>query len=202
MRNLECDPSTLVGPIDERVVADIDRRYPLPADFLAYMKACHGGRPKVGAFKVGSKTGHIELFLTLLDQESDLPPPFRPHFGVSSWDERALNSIRYLLDYEHATHRALFGKLLPFAALLAGMHLDCCYVDLLCLDYRENRSKPPVVLWVAAQANTALMNWEDLPIEEQFDAEENIKSVPWDDFLIPLAPDFAAFIEMLRPVTE
>src|SRR5262249_36313837 len=105
----------------------------------------------------------------------------------------------YLKHYEHSTSRALFSGLLPFAALQAGMCLDRAYVDLLCFDYRVKRKKPPVVLWLADQANSAYISWERLPFDEQFDENENFKSVPWDDFVVPVAPDFAFFAAMLYP---
>jgi hypothetical protein len=200
MRDLECEPSTLVGPVDPRVVRDFQERYPLDSDFLAYMNSCHGGVPKIGAFEIESNRYQIGMFLTLFDEKSDLPPPFRPHFEDSRMDERVMNSICFLKNYEHATSRALFGGLLPFAALETGMCLDRAYVDLLCLDYRKNRGKPSVVLWSADRANRAYMKWDELPLEEQFDEEGSFNSVPWDEFVTPVAPTFAAFVEMLRPV--
>jgi hypothetical protein len=166
------------------------------------MELCHGGRPHIGAFKVASKRYQIGLFLTLLDNKSELPHPARPHFEDSRWDERVINSIWYLVAGEHATSRALFVGLLPFAALQADMCLDRAEVDLLCFDRRNNSDRPPVVLWDAHRANHAHMDWEDLPFEEQFDQTGNITGVPWDDFIIPIAPDYTAFVEMLRPIDE
>src|SRR5262249_76144 len=154
---------TLAGPIDLRVVGKLRGLDPA---FVAHMKLCHGGRPHTGAFEVGSKHCQIGLFLTLLDSKSKLPPPARPHFEDSRWDERVINSIWYLVDGEHATSRALFGGLLPFAALQADMCLDRAYVDLLCFDRRSNCDRPSVMLWDADRANQAYMDWEHLPSEE------------------------------------
>lgn len=128
----------------------------------------------------------------MIDKDSVLPPPPRPHFDDSRMDERVVNSVHYLTGYEHATSRALFTNLLPFAALLADMCLDRAYVDLLCCDYRNHPKKPPVVRWIAHQALTAYMKWDELPFEEQFDEAENMKSVPWDDFIEPVAANFSA----------
>jgi hypothetical protein len=199
IRDLECDASTLVGPPDPRVVEKLQQRFPLDPVFLAYMDKYHGGVPRIGTFDVNSTRYEIALFLTLLDDDSPLPPPFRPHFDDTRMDERVVSSICYLKDYEHSTSRALFSSLLPFAALQAGMCLDRAYVDLLCFDYRVKRRKPPVVLWLSDRANTAYMEWERLPFEQQFDDEENVKSVPWDAFVLPVASDFASFAEMLYP---
>ena len=77
------------------------------------------------------------------------------------------------------------------------MCLDRAYVDLLCFDYRLRPNVPPVVLWLADRANRAYIHWERLPLHEQFDEKENFKSVPWDDFVLSVAPDFATFINML-----
>lgn len=199
MRDLQCEPNTLAGPMDQRVVAKLKGLDPA---FVAHMESCHGGTPRIGAFNAGSRRGQIGLFLTLLDNKSKLLPPPRPHFEDSSWDERVINSIWYLVQGEHATSRALFQGLLPFAALQAGMCLDRAYVDLLCFDNRNNRSPPPVVLWDANSALHAFMSWEALALEERFDEAGNMRCVPWDDFIVPVAPDYTAFVEMLRPIAE
>jgi hypothetical protein len=93
----------------------------------------------------------------------------------------------------------LFSGLLPFAATQKDMCLDRAYVDLVCLDYRQNRNKPAVALWIADRANNAYWEWDHLPFHEKFDDAENFKNVPWDDFVKPIAPDFATFVEMLLP---
>jgi hypothetical protein len=198
MRNLKCDPSTLAGPIDQRVVAKLTGLDPA---FVAHMESCHGGIPQIGAFDVGSKRGQIGLFLTLLDDESKLLPPARPHFDHSE-DERVINSIWFLVSCDHATSRALFQGLLPFAALEADMCLDRAYVDLLCFDNRKHCNPPPVVLWDANSALHASLAREDLPFSELFDEAGNMRSVPWDDFLVPVAPDYTAFVEMLQPISD
>ena len=199
MRCLQCDPQTLAGPIDERVVQKLRGLDPA---FVAHMAECHGGRPQIGTFDVGSDRYQIGLFLTLLDNKSELLPPTRPHFDDSRWDERVVNSIWYLTACEHATSRALFGGLLPFAAVLDGMCLDRAYVDLLCFDRRAACEQPPVVLWEANRASGAYMDWESLPEEEAFDDAGTIRGVPWDDFIIPVARNYTAFVEGLQPNTE
>ncbi|MGE3805016.1 MAG: hypothetical protein AB7K24_10120 [Gemmataceae bacterium] len=198
MRDLKCDPKTLAGPIDKRVVENLQRRYPLDPVYLECMEACHGGVPRVGTFTVGKKKGQIGLFLTLVDGKSKLKPPKRPHFEDERDDERVVNSVSYLVNGEHSTARALFDKLLPFAALLTGMCLDRGYVDLLCFDYRVPKPRPPVVLWLADKATSAYITWDLLPFAQSYDDNENPINVAWDEFLIPLAPDFSKFIASLR----
>lgn len=196
IRDLECDPDTLAGPIDERVVAELQRHYRLDPAYLEQMAACHGGVPKVAVFDVGSTQRKIGQFLTLLDRDSVLPPPKRPHFEDPDWDERVINGIPYLTQYEHATSRALFTDLLPFAALARDMCLDRAY--LLCFDDRNAADIPAVKLWNAHNANTAYMDWDELPLEQRFDEHDNLLAVPWDDFLTPVADCFSDFIRILR----
>ena len=162
----------------------------------------HGGIPKICAFGTATSRRYIGQFLTLLDEESNLTPPQRPHFDHSDMDERVVNGIWYLMTDDHSTSRALFRDLVPFAALDIGMCLDRAYVDLLCLDYRNNHREPAVIRWDSGKANGAFMEWEDLPFADKFDkaGNGNYLSVSWNDFVIPVADNFAAFVEMLQPV--
>lgn len=197
MKDLRCDPASLAGPVDMRVVKKLKG---LDPDFVAHMKTHHGGKPRIGAFKVGGKRYQIGLFLTLLDSHSKLMPPARPYFEDEDEDERAINSIYFLgVDGEHATSRALFGGLLPFAALAADMCLDRAYVDLLCFDVRTEQERPAVVLWDSNKAQRAYFKWDDLPFESQFDDAGKAMGVPWDQFVIPVAPSYAAFVDLLQP---
>lgn len=202
MRDLECDPRTLAGPVDPRVVAKISQQYPLDPDYLACMEACHGGIPSIGAVEFGSYQSQVGLFLTLLDEKSILPGPFRPHFEIRDMDKRVVNSISYLMDYEHMTSMALFDGLVPFAATLAGMCLDRAYVDLFCFNYRGDCIRPPVVLWRASRALSAYMEWENLPEGDRFDDDGifNSTSIPWDSFLLPVAESFADLVTSLQPI--
>lgn len=198
IRDLECDPASRAGPIDERVVDNLRRAYPLDDAFVAQMAACHGGVPSIANFKVDGTDRRIGRFLTLLDEKSSLTPPKRPHFVQPDFDERVMIGVPYLLEYEHMTLRALFEGVLPFAALRDDMCLDRADVDLVCLDVRDPESPAPVVLWDATTALTALIAWNNLPREQQFDEDGHFSSVPWDDFLIPLADSFVEFIDSLR----
>ncbi len=189
--------------MDGRVVAKLRRRYPLDSEFLEFMALHHGGIPKICEFEVASSRLQIGQFLTLLDKESILTPPRRPHFDRCDMDERVVNGIYYLMEYDHSTSRALFRDLVPFAALDTEMRLDDAYVDLLCLDYRNRRIAPAVILWVAGNANSTYMDWDDLPSKDRFDESGNninSLSVPWNDFVIPVADDFSAFVKMIQPV--
>ncbi len=74
------------------------------------------------------------------------------------------------------------------------MRLTLSYVDLLCLDFRDPSTAPPVVLWVSDRVIDSYVEWERLPEEKQFDDDGNFLNVPWDNFLIPVAADFQEFI--------
>lgn len=200
MRDLQCDPATLAGPVDRRVVERLNNRHPLDADYLACIENCHGGVPKVCSLQTAGIRCSIARFLTLVDDESELSEPFQPHFEDSGMDDRVVNSISYLRDYEHATSRALFG-LIPFASTRDGKKwcLDRASVDLFCFDYRVRHVPPRIALWHADAANEARLEWELLPPEEQFDGDDNYLSVPWNRFVVPLADSFAAFLHKLEP---
>ena len=103
VRDLECDPNTLLGPPDVRVVRKLQQCAALDPVFLVYMDRYHGGVPSIGTFNVKCKRYEVGLFLTLFDEDSQLPPPFRAHFDDHQMDERAVNSINYVTDYEHST---------------------------------------------------------------------------------------------------
>ncbi|MDP6442386.1 MAG: hypothetical protein QGG36_28170 [Pirellulaceae bacterium] len=90
------------------------------------------------------------------------------------------------MDCEHATSRALFGELAPFAATRVDMCLDRAYVDLFCFDYRNRRRSPAVILWLADRANEAYLEWEHQPLDEDDDDDE-LAGVRWDEFAIPVA---------------
>jgi hypothetical protein len=192
--DLQCKAHTLAGPIDDRVLDNMRENYPLDDYFVQQFATCHGGVPTIGTFRVGNKTESIGRFLTLIDNESILEGPKRPHFEDGDTDERVVMGIPYLLYGEHQTSYALFADLMPFAALLDEMRLTQCYVDLLCLDFRDPSKAPPVVLWMSHQALDSLMDWEKLPEEEQLDDDSNFLNVPWDNFLAPVAANFQEFI--------
>ena len=198
VRDLKCDPSTLLGPPDDRVIAKLQARFALDSAFVEQMSICHGAEPEISQFHAESATRNIGLFLTLYDYHSKLEPPFRPHFDHLNLDERVVDGICYIMDEDHGTSRTLFTNLLPFAALETDMCLDRAYVDLLCLDYRNTEQLPPVVLWVAERAQRAYWAWDDLPIDEQFDENHNFCNVPWDSFLVPISDSFANFISDLQ----
>lgn len=197
MFNFKCDPATCSGPIDGRVVEYLSKRYSLDQDYLDCVKTCHGGEPTVGTVSIESRKYRLAKFLTLVDLKSDLPSPFKPHFDISTEDERAIDSIVYLMDYEHNTSRCLFTNIVPFATTRTGECFDRAYVDMFCFDYRDRRIKPPVVLWDACKAMDVYFYWNDLSIENKYDNDDNFINIDWDSFLVPVANSFAEFLDLL-----
>jgi hypothetical protein len=199
MINLKCDPKTCAGPVDDRVVAKISQKYPLDPIYFDCLKKCHGGHPQIGTLQLAEGTYQVAFFLTLLDSKSDLPGQFRPHFELQETDERIMHSVVTIMNSDSSTSRSLFGKLLPFASTQEGMCLDRGYVDLFCFDYHHGQSQPTVVLWDSHKAMRAYFEWESLPIEDQFDENDDYQRVPWDTFLVPVADSFAEFVKKLKP---
>ena len=201
IRDLNCKSNVTIGEIDLRVVRSLRKRYPLSDAFISQMAGCQGLVPQIANFKVNSESQSLARFLTLLDEKSEIPGPFRPHFEHCEMDERVVIGIPYLLDYEHQTSRTLFDGLVPFGATQDDMCLDRGYVDLVCLDFRKTEIEPPVVLWNGHNALLELMRWEKLEIEQQFDENENYYNVRWESFLTPLAVGFEQFINLLESTT-
>jgi hypothetical protein len=117
-------------------------------------------------------------------------------------DERVVDSVSYLVDGEHQTKSALFGKLVPFASTNTDMRLSRAYVDLFCFDTRGvpqglSANALPVVLWRAHEALEAFFEWEALPIDAQFDATGEPTNVPWSRFIVEVAPSFQTFADDL-----
>jgi hypothetical protein len=202
MRDLACSPNTLAGPIDNRVVNALSKRYPLDTDFLAYMAICHGGQPTIGTVKVNGCPYRVAEFLTLLDGKSKLTGDFRPHFDQIQTDERVVKSISSLMNCECNTSRSLFSGLLPFAATQTDMCLDRGYVDLFCFDYRVRLTSPAVVIWDANKAMDVYFEWDSLPFEQQFGDDDQFLNVNWNSFLIPVASSFQEFVGMLERNSE
>jgi hypothetical protein len=199
MRDLACNPANLAGPVDNRVVNSLSKRYPIDADFLACMASCHGGQSAIGTVAVNGRLYRVAEFLTLLDDKSNLTGDFRPHFDHTNTEERVVRSIPFVIDCDGNTSRCLFSGLVPFAATQKDMSLDRGYVDLFCFDYRIRPTSPAVVIWDANRAMDAYFERDSLPFEQQFGDDDQFLNVNWDSFLIPVASSFQEFVEMLRP---
>jgi hypothetical protein len=212
MVDLGCDPSSLCGPADMRVVGFIQdyhnnsRR--LDPAYVQHALRFHGGVPGKQYFTAADgKTYRVGRFLTLLDEDSELEPPVRPSWTNPGRDIRIDWSMLTLIDEEGPTARHLFygEELLPFAALYCGPHhpdqmgLDDGNVDLLTFCYHGGQ--PRVVVWLADKAAVEFHRWEAALLQAERQAEPcHVEEVPVrvTDFTVPVAPDFESFLRLLR----
>lgn len=194
VRDLGCDWTA--GAVDVAVAERIRTGFPIGDEFVEQMASCHGGRPRIGKFSIGSGIFRIGRFLTLIDCRS----PARPEHWSGRVDDFPIE-IEYLVDGEHPTMWALFSELLPFASMRDGLSFGLTgnEVDLLCLDFRHGPHDPPVVLWRSNDALDSFFAWEKLSPEERFDSGgDRCVNVGWDDFLVPVADSFGEFVDSLR----
>jgi len=202
MHKIRCDPSSCLGPVDNRVVDIISKFYfPLDPDFLECMALCHGGVSIVDSITVNDSRYKFARFLTLFDYKSDLPGPLRPHPGHSIHDhvdERVEEGIMHLIDGEHNTSRSLFSYLIPFATTRIDAYFDRGDADLYCFDYRNNVYPPRIVLWKAEKAMTEFFRVDRLPSKDVFNEDGQYENIRWESFLIPIASNFSEFSELLR----
>lgn len=199
LRDLDCDSSTLAGPVDPRVVAEISERFPLPVDFLEHMAAMHGGQPNINLITLRGKTFQVAEFLTLVDRKSKLPGDLRPHFEYANMDERIVKSVTSVM---HCDRNFFLEEFVPFAATLTGMSLNRGYVSFFCLDYRMSQDKPAVVLWDAHKATDEYFNWDSLPLDQQFGPDDKYMNVDVESFVYPVAGSYREFVNMLKPASN
>lgn len=186
------------GALDPQVIHNIEHRYsPLEQDYLDFLQQYHGCTLHNVTISIAQQQYRVAEILTLLDEHSPLASPFQPHFEHTHRDRRLINNVIYLTQYEHSTQQALFGSLLPFATTETQLCLARGYVDLFCFDYTEG-ANGRIVLWQAEEALTALMDWEDLPLAQQFDADGKNLNIPIAEFILPIADNFAGFMAKLQ----
>jgi|ERR1022692_397231 hypothetical protein len=91
MIDLEYDPASFVGPVDWRVVRFIEsyRNHRFDSSYLGHIQQFHGGIPGKQYFQAqNGKTYRVGRFLTLVDEKTDLQPPFRPSWEFPERDIR------------------------------------------------------------------------------------------------------------------
>jgi hypothetical protein len=104
-------------------------RVKLPKDFVDFLKENNGGRPIDGVFKFNSYEYAIDRFLCLLNTPRD------NSLGIYDIDVTLTQLEDRLTDNEDL----IGADILPIAVLFAG--------DFVCLDFREDRENPIVVVW-------------------------------------------------------
>jgi hypothetical protein len=172
--------------------------------YLRHIRKWHGGVPGKQYFEAeGGKTYRLGRFLTLVDKESELEPPFRPSWEFPKRDIRIDWSALTLIDQEGPSCRHLFSgeELLPFAALYWGPHhpdgmsLTDGNVNLLGFLYERKQQRPRVVIWLAHEAQQECWRWEAALKASKWDEEERVR---YEDFTVPVAPNFDIFLTLLR----
>jgi hypothetical protein len=179
------------------------RDYKLDPSYLQHIQKWHGGIPgKQYLDAQNGETYRVGRFLTMVDEESDLEPPSRPSWESPERDVRIDWSVLTLIDQEGPSCRHLHGgeNLLPFAALYWGpnhpdeMSLTEGNVNLLVFLY-EQRELPRVVVWLADEAATDYGRWEKSLKASDLNEDEEVR---YEDFTLPVARDFNAFLQLLR----
>lgn len=197
MVDIGYDVESLCGPADLRVARFVEeyRGHKFDPLYLRHVQQFHGGIPGKQFFDAeDGKTYRVGRFLTLLDEESKLPPPARPSWQFPERDVWIDWSVLTLIDQEGPSCRQLFDELLPFAALYRGkvhpdgMSLTSADCDLLCFRYEAKRFPPRIVVWLAHESAAEYVRWEAAGLDD----------VRYDDFTIPVARTFEAFLGMLR----
>jgi hypothetical protein len=196
--DLGYDPDTLAGPVDPRVVRWIEEhRRRFDPSYLDHIQRFHGGIPGKQYFDTPQgETMRVGRFLTLVDEETPLPPPFCPSWQYPNRDVRIDRSVLTLIDEEGPSCRQLLAgeDILPFAALYRGdldpdgMSLLEGECDLLCFDYRLGAPRPQVVIW------DAYASLKDC-IRRDRSRDDTVR---YEEFIRPVASDFDAFLRLLR----
>jgi hypothetical protein len=68
-------------------------------------------------------------------------------------------------------------------------------INLLCFRPHPRQLRPQVVIWLAGEAQSEFFRWEQALEESNYEVEEPVR---YDDFTVPVAPNFDAFLYMLR----
>lgn len=201
MEESNAEFTQLCGPSDKRVIQFLEKKleHPLDPAYLRFAEQYHGAVPRKSYLTAGDgRTYRVGRFLTLVDRNSVLEPPFQESWENPDRDVRIDWSAETLVDQECATSRGLcYGvALMPFAALYwgvehpDGMSLTDANVNLVGSLFDEDGGSS-VVIWLAHKASDEEARLADAPEEDIYDAR-------YADFTVPVAPDFKAFLAMLR----
>lgn len=177
------------GPVDPKVLRWLQEYCNPDPTYIEQAEQLHGTIPDKPYFDArDGKTYRIGRFLTLVDEEN-LTQPAWPSWEYGG-DARIDWSVSMLKDGDAPIPRGLGDRLLPFAVLYAGdVHPDRMgtgeygLVDLVCFYTEAEGERPKIVVWLAAESPMDYTDDEDLDYSE---------------FTIPVAPDFDAFVSMLR----
>lgn len=210
--SIECHPESLTDPPDDRMIKHLKGYwYNIAFDeaFLRMLPRFHGGVPLNPYFdsKLGN-TFRIAFFLNIVDEHSNLSPPFRE--SKDPYDDRdsrvSDRGIEHIIGCD--TNGFFSGeRLVPFAALYTPhrtsgelMHPDDDkqFLSLTCLDYVScnaicfDRSTTPqsVVTYDAERSGPEQTRY--------WDGDTEAGGVRYDEFIEPVADSFLEFTKLLR----
>jgi hypothetical protein len=196
---LTCVPGSVL-PVDERVLASLPAilgmRLSFDPEYLKQLPHVHGGVPTTPYFTTPKgEVRRIGWFVSFLDSESHLLPPFVPAFYFQRSDcrvdDRSIPGI--LTDVINP----YFGgeRIFPLAALFTDgaapltlrlYTLDSAPDDSLCFD--QATTPPSIVLCNGQRAAEEIVRWDDGQIEE----------LDYERFTEPVAKSFSDLLKMLR----
>lgn len=169
-------------------------------DYLAALPTLHGAKPVRQYFVDGKgNLRRIGWFVTIYDLNSDMPEPIQEDHMYHDCDTRFIDrSLIYLLDGESSIYRPLEDepvRYYPFAAIHRNPLEDSepstlcwhfgCGNDCVCFDTSTDPFS--VVVCEFDKAKAAFVEYDSDP-NNAYDYS----------FLIPVAPSFADFAQMLR----
>lgn len=206
MVTVDYDPATLCGSVDLRVVRLIADRHgkKLDPSYLANVEQHHGGVPARQYFTDARGVWHrVGRFLPLIDNRSELSPPFQRSEDFPQRDARIEWGVLTLIEEDAPSAWHLFGgeRLLPFAALYRNTtHPDALSLtegktNLLAFQYAELDARPRVVVWLADQARDEYERWASTVLgANPCDHDEPVR---YSAFTVAVADDFDNFLGRL-----
>jgi hypothetical protein len=201
---VDYEPTSLCGPVDLRVVGVLEERHgkKLDPSYVSHVQQHHGGIPVQRYVTDGrGVVRRIGRFLPLIDNRSDIGPPFQRSVDTAARDSRIDWGVLTLIEEDGPCSRRLFGGqvLLPFAALYRGeqhpdgMKLPEGEADLLAFSYAPENGRPAVVVWLAREAEAECERWTNALRAGKWE-----ETVRYSTFTVPVAATFDEFLECLR----
>lgn len=192
---IECTRDSVI-PIDERVIRRVTDDVTLDPDYVHNLPSFHGGTPlDQYFFDASGVVRRIGWFVALIDERSELAPPFQTGTYYSDIDTRVDDrAIPAILNDEVCPFH--FGnRILPMAALYTDdqiptslrLHtLDWLPSDSLCFDMA---TWPHAIVYCNAEtAVEQALKWDD--------DRTNTYEFTYD-FLVPVASSFQQFASQL-----
>ncbi len=161
---MEFEANTTILPPTRMVLKEFTDEYEirLPDDYIDFLNTGNCGVPKKQVFKHKGNEFLIERFLSITDYNESFPET--SHFDI--------RVVMAQIEDRLTDNEDLVGaEILPIAYLFAG--------DFVCLDFREDRNDPKIVLWDHNQSSP-LSPYTEI-ISDNFTSFLNMLYEPKDD---------------------